>query len=179
MKNPRLFTGLLAALMATAASLQAQVAIPASYAMPAGSVDTTAPGFRVRPYATDEANPNTLAWTEEQMIGLHGPNKADLSGADASGYYIVPTVNWNNSVGGTVDDLPAADDFPGLAGIAENKSAEILTYLQFPTNGVYTLGVNSDDGFVATTAALNPKDHFSGLTLGGPIDGGRGAADTL
>lgn len=168
--------------LAAAASAAAQTvtAIPTNYAMPAGSVDTTKTGFRVRPYQTAASQPNNLAWTEEQLAGEHGPNLADLSGADSAGYYTVNTVvNWNIVPGNTVDTFPGADAFPGIGSSGTvNFSEEILTYLEFPTAGTYTMGVNSDDGFRVTVSPLTPKDRFSALTLG-QFDGGRGAADTL
>src|SRR5438105_2702644 len=71
---------------------QAQTAIPPSYAMPAGSVDTTKAGFRVRPYQTDAAHGGTLSWSEDQLVGAHGPNIADLTGADSQGYLTISTV---------------------------------------------------------------------------------------
>lgn len=180
MKHPRTLTRAIATL-AAAASLPVlgQTPIPASYAMPAGAVDTTQPGFRVHPYATDAGQPNTLAWTEEQLDGLHGLNLADLSTADVDGYYLVPTVvNWNTVIGSQIDDLPPSDPFPGLDGINQNMTEEVLTFLEFATPGTYTMGVNSDDGFRVAAASLNPRDRYSSVTLGS-YDGGRSAADSL
>src|SRR5947207_4892466 len=151
---------------------QTPTAIPPGYAMPAGSVNTGVPGFLVRPYQTAASSGGNLAWTEEQLAGLHGPNTADLSGANANGYYTVATVvNW----GDTVDNFPAADAFPG--GGTANFSEEVITYLEFPTSGTYTLGVNSDDGFGLAVSYLNPKDRFSSVALG-QFNATRGAADT-
>ncbi|HAM71659.1 MAG TPA: hypothetical protein DCM86_08460 [Verrucomicrobiales bacterium] len=151
--------------------------IPARYAMPAGTVDKGSPGFLARPYQTSAAQPNSLLWTEQQLAGLQGPNLADLSGADAAGYYHVDTVvNWNNS-SASVDGFPSASKFPGITG-SENFSEEILTYIEFPSPGNYTLGVNSDDGFRVTTAFANPRDPYSAIKLG-EWDGGRGSADSL
>ena len=124
------------------ANAQTTVVIPPGYAMPAGSVNINAPGFLVRPYQTDATSAGNLAWTEDQLAGLHGPNTADLNGADPNGYFTVDTVvNW----GTAVDNFPAADAFPG--GGTANFSEEVITYLEFPISGTYTLGVNSDDGF--------------------------------
>ncbi len=154
--------------------------LPANYAMPAGSVNTNQPGFRVRPYQTATTEGGTLAWTEGQQAGLYGPNVADLSGADASGYYTVTNVvNWNIAPGGTVDTFPPADAFPGIgAGNTVNFSEQVLTYIQFPAAGTYLLGVNSDDGFGVTASVLNPKDQSTAISLG-KYDGDRGAADSL
>jgi hypothetical protein len=169
--------------MLTAAACSSVVAattpIPASYAMPAGSVTTTAPGFRVRPYQTSASHGGNLVWAEDQLSGLHGPNLADLSGADAQGYYLVNTVvNFNQAVGSTVDNFPGGDAFPGIgnAGVSDFTD-EALTYVQFPTAGTYTMGVNSDDGFEVSVAQLNPKDRASAISLG-KSDGTHGSQDT-
>jgi len=132
--------------------------LPVSYAMPAGSVNTNQPGFRVRPYQTATTGGGTIAWNNNQQAGLYGPNLADLSGADANGYYTVTNVlNWSIS-GGSVDGFPAADPFPGIGAAGTvNFSEQVLTYVEFPTNGNYLLGVNSDDGFGVTASVLNPK----------------------
>lgn len=150
--------------------------IPASYAMPAGSVNTNNPGFLARPYQTATTEGGTIAWTEDQQAGLYGPNLADLSGADSNGFYTVSTVvNW----GTAVDGFQTADAFPGIgANGTANFSEQVLTYILFPAAGTYTLGVNSDDGFGVTASLLNPKDLSTALSLG-KFDGDRGAADTL
>jgi len=161
-------------------SPQAQTVIPPGNAMPTGSVDTTKPGFRVRPYQTDASQGGNLAWTEDQLSGLYGPNTADLSGADASGYYTVDSVvNWNGTAGGTVDTFPGADAFPG--GVTgSNYTEEALTYIEFPEAGTYTMGVNSDDGFGVWATGINPKDRLSSNAYAvGQYDSTRGSGDTL
>ncbi len=168
----------LVCLLAALAGARAGTVIPPEFAMPAGSVDTSMSGFLVRPYQTAAAQPNSLAWTEDQLLGLHGPNLADLTGADANGYYTVGTVvNWNIAVGVSVDGFQASDPFPGNTTGA-NFSMEVLTYVEFPSAGDYTMGVNSDDGFRVAVASLTPKDRLTAVTLG-QFDGGRGKADTL
>ena len=171
-----LFHSALAAVAVLSAAAQTQ--IPPTFAMPAGSVNTNQVGFQVRPYQTDASSGGTAAWTEDQLAGLQGPNTADLSGANASGYYVVNTVvNWNVAPGASVDTFVGADSFPGIDASTVNFSEEVLTYLQFPAAGVYTLGVNSDDGFRVSAASLNPKDRFSSLIVG-QFDGTRGSGDT-
>ncbi|MEO8427773.1 MAG: hypothetical protein ABI651_11750, partial [Verrucomicrobiota bacterium] len=168
-----------AATLDLAAQAPVAIQIPSSFAMPAGSVNTNKSGFLVRPYQTSATHAGSLAWTEDQLAGLHGANIADLSGADTNGYYPVSTiVNWNIAPGGTVDTFPGADAFPGIgADTTVNFSEEVITYLEFPAVGTYTMGVNSDDGFGVAVSSLNPKDTFSALPLG-QLNGTRGAADT-
>jgi len=161
-------------------------------------VDTTKPGFRVKPYQVASGQPNTIGWTEEELLGVHGTNIANLTqtidgkpiGAD--GYFIITNViNWDE-VSLTQSDGNFRDangypeiEIPGMpAGAAagdttdyDNSAAEVLTFVQFPTGGViYTMGVNSDDGF-RVSAGQNSKDAFQSLTLGS-FEGGRGAFDT-
>ncbi|MGO8679216.1 MAG: LamG domain-containing protein [Limisphaerales bacterium] len=150
--------------------------IPVSYAMPAGSVNTNNPGFRVRPYETAATGGGTIVWNDGQQAGLYGPNLADLSGADANGYYTVNTVvNWGSEM---ADSFPAPGPFPGIGNSGNNFSEELLTYINFPAPGTYVLGVNSDDGFAATMSMLNPEDGSTAITLG-EFNGNRSTADTL
>jgi hypothetical protein len=168
------------------------VSIPAAYALPPNSGDSTKPGFLVHPYSTTAAQPNTMIWTEEQLAGLHGPNLADFSqiigtsGADSNGFYSVSDViNWDVNTAASdghfnTPDYPDIEQpgWPNTAGATANSSEEVLTYLSFPAAGFYTMGVNSDDGFKVTTG-ISPRDPFSAILLGAfDVAGGRGAADT-
>jgi hypothetical protein len=172
------------------------ITVPTAYAVT--GVDTTKAGFKARPYQTTAAQPNTLVWTEEQLSGFHGPNKADLTQTvngqpiDANGFYTVTDpINWdgvsisrtdgnfNNNNGFTEFEFPGMPPVPaaGNGGDYNNLAEEVLTYVNFPTAGLYTMGVNSDDGFRVATGS-NPRDQFSALNLG-EFNGGRGASDTL
>jgi hypothetical protein len=152
-------------------------------------VDTSKVGFKVRTYQTAAAQPNTIAWTEEQLAGLHGPNTADLTQTiggtkpDANGYWTyTDVINWDKD--GSADGNFQAGNgyqdivFPGMPGINgdyNNLSIEVLTFVQLPA-GFVTMGVNSDDGF-KLTVGTNPKDQLASVVLG-IFDGGRGSADT-
>jgi len=60
----------------------------------------------MRPYQTEAAQPNTLLWTEGQLLGLYGLNIADLTGA-AGGLYVRDTViNFNIDAPNAVANLP-------------------------------------------------------------------------
>ncbi len=160
----------------------AYASLPADSLMPPGSVDTGTRGFRIRPYQTEAAQPNTLAWTEDQLIGVYGPNIATLTGADANGFIDYSgVINFSIEAGSGTDRGDFANDIafpgiPGTTGLTGNSSMEVVTFLEFPTAGVYTMGVNSDDGF-KVTVGKNPRDRFA-LILG-QFNGGRGASDTL
>ena len=139
--------------------------IPPSFAVPAANVDKSAPGFRIHPHQVASGEPNTIAWAEGQLAGLHGPNLADLSGADSTGYYNRSTVIALNNASAT-PNFAADAAFPevGIPGptlsIEDNSALEILTYLEFPAAGAYTMGINHDDGFRLTTSA-NPLDKLA------------------
>src|SRR5439155_17547576 len=78
-------------------------------------------------------------------------------------------------------NFPDDEPFPGLPGTGPrdggtgNAAIEVLTFLEFPSPGLYMMGVNSDDGFRVTTGA-NALDKFS--TMLGEFDGVRGPEDT-
>jgi hypothetical protein len=70
-----------------------------------------------------------------------------------------------------VDDL----FIPGIPGPGtDNIAAEALTFVEIPQAGIYTMVVNSDDGFRVTSGTTNNPTQ---IELG-KYDGGRGAADS-
>lgn len=166
------------------AKVAAYAQIPAAYRVPDASVDKNKPGFLLRPYQTAAAQPNNLLWTEGQLLGWYGENIADLSGA-TGGYYTWtgvlnfnidapnPVGNFNSGNGYEDQQFPG---FPGTTSSTGNSTEEVLAYVEFPTAGLYQLGVNSDDGF-RVTAGRAPGDLL-GVILG-YFDGGRGSADTV
>lgn len=142
-------------------------------------------GFRIRTVQSEAARATSVAAAEQQLLNNSGaPNIADLTVAGTDGFFVHPgVINFNqdaptatgnfNSDNGFEDVAPPG--IPGSLGGNDNYAQEILTYLEFPAPGFYTLGVNSDDGFKVTSAtgvdALAP-------TLG-VFDGGRGVADSV
>ncbi|HRZ36211.1 MAG TPA: hypothetical protein P5534_07590, partial [Candidatus Paceibacterota bacterium] len=158
--------------------------LPAAYQVPTASVDTGKPGFLIHPYQTEALQPNTLWWTEEQLAGLRGDNIADLTGA-TGGYYTHETVvNFNMAAPAAVGNFNVDNGFedlmfpgfPGSTGLTGSSTEEMLAYVEFPTAGMYQLGVNSDDGFRVSVGTA-PGD-LTGLIVG-QFDGGRGASDTI
>lgn len=166
------------------AKVAAYARIPSDYMVPTASVNKSKPGFLLRPYQTEAAQPNSLMWTEEQLLGLHGGNIADLSGATGGYYTWEGIINFNMAAPDEIGNFTATTGyedqmfpgFPGTTGSTGNSTEEILTYVEFPTAGLYQLGVNSDDGF-RVTAGRAPGDLL-GVILG-YFDGGRGSADTV
>ncbi|HEY5914277.1 MAG TPA: PA domain-containing protein [Verrucomicrobiae bacterium] len=164
-------------------SVGAYTTIPSSYAVT--GVNTSQRGFRIRPYQTIAAQPNTIAWTEAQLAGLYGANIADMTGADAQGFYVNSgVVNYDidpAGVNGHFNAPQQTDVFPpgipNMLGLTGNLSEEMITWLYFPAAGAYLMGVNSDDGFKVSTSAVDVRDP-NGLILG-EFNGGRGASDTM
>ena len=158
--------------------------IPAADAVTGVNLATT--GFRVKPWQSG-SQPNRNYWTEEQLLGMHGENNADLTLATDGGYVDVPGVlNYNVTPlangGGDAGNFQTAGGYsdslfpgiPGANGLNGSSAIEVLTFLKFESAGLYTMCVNSDDGFVVTEGK-NPKDRFA-VKLG-EYDGGKGSSD--
>ena len=167
----------------------AYTATPVSASYATTGIDTSKVGFKVRPYQTVTASPNNIAWSEGQLAGLYGTNIADLSLADAQGYfYQNDYINYNINVGAPIGDFQPPDYnqyaapgipgmIPGVGQTTGNFAEEILAWLYFPSAGAFMMGVNSDDGFKVSTSATSVSDP-NGLILG-EFNAGRGAADTM
>lgn len=176
--------------------------IPASYAVPAGSVNTASSGFLVDMYQMDNftglpvartgfADNNSTAAAEHQIARRFLDPTTDepysnyaTPGENADGTHNIEIINWNQQYA-NAGDFNAGNGFedaiiPGLlfdGDVAENNwiVAEAVTYLDL-RKGRYRFGVNSDDGFKVSTSP-NPRDAIH-LTLG-EFSGGRGAANTF
>jgi len=117
------------------------------------------------------------------VINFNQPTADGTPGQD--GYFYLST----NAAGETQPanpDRQIADTLiPGIPSLTEvnadgttytdNMAAEITTYLQFPTAGVYTLTFNSDDGF-RTTVGANGSEVLSSLVVA-QADSSKGASD--
>jgi PA domain len=152
-------------------------------------VNTTAPGFRILPWQS-AGEPNRTYWSLEQIAGLHGANNADLTQATDGGYidYTTNEINFNITPssapgGGEAGNFRTNNGYadalfpgiPGANGLNGSTAENIVGFIRFASAGVYTMGVNSDDGFLVSMGR-NPSDRFA-RTLGF-FDGGRGSADT-
>jgi hypothetical protein len=130
-------------------------------------------------------------------LAPNGPEQiADLSAADdpsSATFFIDDWINFEQAAGAQgnfqgasantnqqVQDAPIPG-IPGTAGGTDNIAAEALSFVEFPTAGLYQMGVNSDDGF-RVTVVTNEGDNSlldpNALELG-VFNGGRGAADSL
>ncbi len=180
------FIGL--ALFASSQLASGQTITP-SMAAPAGSIDTSKPGFRMRIVQAAPPNFMTAANPAEALIhgkaidpatGLPFENLADLSAANPDGTFdITGVINMNQDAGGSVGNFPNDDlvpGIPGTSGSTDNYVVEFTGWLQLPA-GTVRLGVNSDDGFKLTIGnGLNPRDP--GAVQNAILDGTRGAGNT-
>jgi hypothetical protein len=86
-------------------------------------------------------------------------------------------INWNKDAAGVGNEMghfqaPAQPDnpipgLPGTAGGTDNAAAEILTYLEFPKAGYYSMGISCDDGF-RLTPAEGPGVRIGALEVTAP-----------
>lgn len=146
-------------------------------------VNTGLPGMTVLPWQSP-GEPNQIYWMLEQLAGLRGPNDAAFTTPQTFN----SVINFNKegiSAGGTGDagsfqspNYPDAvfPGIPGANGLTGSSALNVQCYLEFQTAGVYTMGVNSDDGFLVSVGK-NPNDWFANWL--GRFNGGKGASDVL
>ncbi len=153
-------------------------ALPSALALAQSSVST--PGFVVNAVQTKAYNPNTLRWSEEQLLGLHGADMSDhstatlpggmfayngvinfcdaatiASTAGGAGEFTPNGPTTNNEVPWTTFGLFNANYFAN----EDNSVVEMFAYIYFPTSGIYNMYVGSDDGF-RLTYAQNASDRM-------------------
>jgi GH25 family lysozyme M1 (1,4-beta-N-acetylmuramidase) len=158
--------------------------IPASYALSAGAVDITKPGFAQKVFQTDQPTPYTLANAEIMLAGRLAdaggnlyPNKAAINTDGTYNYSQTNVINYNIAAPASAGDFSGDVQFPGIPGPSGSTNTfalEAITYLYLPV-GYYVLGVNSDDGF-RVSSAPNPHDEFPFQVA--EVDGTHSAADT-
>ena len=174
---------MLAMVLAASSAAWAQTPIPASFAHPRSSLNTSTRGFAVRVVqaSTDAGTlANSVARAEAQLAGtLIDPltgvpftNVADTSSFDADGTYHEPTAIDYEVNGGASGPIPGID--PGGANKI-NIALEAVAYLDLAP-GTYNMIVNSDDGF-RVTAGFDARDQATAIELG-KFDGSRGTDDT-
>ncbi len=169
--------------------------VPASAAIPASAINTAQRGFawRIHQVDSETALATSKARAMDQIAGLLGANVADPSfvgGADAAAaapspatapieFKVSNVINFSQAEGSAYGSFTPDLGMPGIPGTTggtDNAAAAVVTALEFPASGTYTMIVNSDDGFV-TAVAKNPNDLFA--TTVGIFDTGRGATDTV
>jgi len=165
--------------------------ITAGLAAPAGTVDTSKPGFKVRIVQGNSRLPLTAAAPAEALLsgraidattGLPFENLAE-PGPEPGGLYAVPTVlNWHEqaasgATGGNFGGDTPVLGIPGTTGSGDYFVMEATGFMQLPA-GTHRLGVNSDDGFKLTFGTgINPLDRFTPLQVA-ILNGTRGFGNT-
>lgn len=140
-------------------------------------------GLKFRTYQIETNRPTTIAASEAQLRGELGPTIHDTTG-EVNGAFEVDFVNFEQ-VGGNAGNFSGAAEgnlavqdnlIPGIAdgALNDNITGEVRTFVEFPTPGLYTMVVNSDDGFGLWTGTTNSPTQ---IQLGA-FDAGRGASDT-
>jgi hypothetical protein len=143
---------------------------------PVGSGDATKPGFKIKTWqidppgtggttAANNRNQNLVAFAEQELQGLFGPNVANLASFTGGVYDEALTINYDITAAmqGNFGGEQLVPGIPGavvLANPTENFSVEIQTYLEFPTAGFYSFTFNSDDGF-NVTATEGPTSLYA------------------
>ena len=164
--------------------------------MIASEVDTAKTGFVYRVWQSDLFNhgnqiaevENVLAEAPNDIDGSTLPNdafKAEKGPALAEGkdsghmveYEIPSVINLNAYQNGVDLGNFQPDDFmPGVPGnldLYDGVAIEILTFIEF-SEGLITMGVNSDDGFELQIGHIGHPD----VMVAGSFNGGRGSNDT-
>ena len=153
--------------------------LEAGMASPVGSGDPANRGFRIKTYQLDVTSPtvgtaggnqalNLVSFAEQELLGLFGPNVASSTGFTGGYYHESGVVNYDKDPAndGQQGNFGSETLFPGIPGTptyssaTENFALEMQTYIEFPSAGYYTLGVNSDDGF-ATYEATGPASNYA------------------
>lgn len=151
----------------TFTTLSGAIVIPASYALPATSGQT--PGFSTRMVQTSVGATTTIAWNEDLLAGNGAQGGAIIYRA----YDEPAVINYWGS-GGVGNFANDAVNLPGGGGAdLANYAMEMIAYVQLD-KGIYTFGVNSDDGFDLTFGA---EPHAKSVQVAS-VDAGRGTADT-
>lgn len=129
-------------------------------------------GFQVHMVQVATNINNNTAEAERMLACLAGPNVAGQPS------FISQKLNYNIPGQAAIGRLQPDDIFPGTPGRTgnnDNLALEALTYLELQP-GLYTLDVNSDDGF-RVSPATSVGDANNSITLG-EFSGGRGSSDT-
>lgn len=118
------------------------------------------PGFAVTtkqlvPVTAGQTFPGSIDYAEALWAGAYGGrwtpgvNDANLSLADENGVFLPLSINFEQAAGaaGYFTGDVNTPGIPGLAGGNDNYIIQALTWMEFPAAGLYTLGVNADDGY--------------------------------
>lgn len=154
--------------------------VPTTFATALGT--GAQPGLRFKTHQIETNRPTSIAASEQQLLGLLGPSIHDPS-LEVNGAFDVTVVNMEQAGGsagnfnGSAEGALAVQDdvIPGIGENTDNIAGDVRTFVEFPTAGLYTMVVNSDDGFGLWAGTTNSP---TALQIGA-FDAGRGTADTV
>jgi hypothetical protein len=163
---------------ATYATLSAELATAVGTGTEAGM------NWRTHQLATGRPGGTVLSAAELQLSGSYGASEHDTTG-EVGGIFKIDYVNFDQASGEAgnfkasgAGELAVNDEavpgIPGLNGSTDNIVGEVLTFVEVPAAGVYTMVVNSDDGFQVSVGTTN---NVKAQVLG-EFNGGRGSSDT-
>jgi len=140
--------------------------LPLGVRTPVGSGDASKPGFKLlvhqlyNAFTYPNSPNNELQFVEQQLAGLVSTNVADLTSFTNNGYYVESNViNYSISfASGNIQPDTALPGLPGTLGYYDDVVYEATTFVEFPTNGLYTMGVASDDGYRITVGDRTGPD---------------------
>lgn len=145
------------------------------------------PGMLWRTHQLEGSRGTTVALAEQQLAGTLGASVHESSGQSSQGFYELAWVNLEQSGAdagnfrgsSTIAEQAVADEtipgIPGNTGSLDNIAGEALAYVEIPAPGVYSMVVNSDDGFQVSVGNATNKT----FVVLGKFDGGRGASDSV
>ena len=140
--------------------------------------------WRTHQLAAGRPGGTVLSAAESQLAGALGASEHDASG-EVGGVFKIDYVNFDQASGEAgnfkasgLAELAANDEgvpgIPGINGGLDNIVGEALAFLEIPAAGLYTMVVNSDDGFQVSVGTTN---NVKSQVLG-EFNGGRGSSDT-
>jgi hypothetical protein len=143
----------------------------------------TEAGMIWRTHQSPTNRATSIATVENQLAGLLGPSVHDVTG-EVNGVFPIDFVNFDQAAGEAgnftasgAGELGVSDTIvPGLPGGPESNltdfvAGEARAFIEIPAAGLYSMVVNSDDGFRVTVGTTNnPVAQVLGV-----FDGGRGS----
>ncbi|MCB1127303.1 MAG: hypothetical protein KDM81_12455, partial [Verrucomicrobiae bacterium] len=145
-------------------TVQSYVTLPTCLATASGTGAEA--GMKWRTHLLDASRGTAIALAEDQLNGDLGPSVHNTAGQGADGFFNVDFVNFEqdqaaagNFSASAAAPLNVADlAIPGIPGNAaapnDNIAGECFAYVEFTQAGIYTMGVNSDDGFRVTVGEV-------------------------
>ncbi|MCB1095222.1 MAG: hypothetical protein KDN22_06545 [Verrucomicrobiae bacterium] len=160
--------------------------------MKVAQVNTTKQGFIWRVFLSEIPHVAPFLDEAEQWLSgelgednyanpeLFGPALSEgIKNGSAYEFEIPTVINLNVLEGDIAGNFEPDDQMPGVPGvndIGDGASAEIICYVEFPAAGLYTFGVNSDDGFRMEGGPVDQPDQ---RVLLDEFPNSRGAADSI